>query len=87
MMDDDEFLGYCGLHCETDLGEFHRDHIRRLIVLAGDTPPERMRATYCLGPGYIKPLVRRARAKIAAVEYARRWQAAADAHYAEMDPS
>jgi hypothetical protein len=64
-MSDSEFLGYCEGHCQTELGGFHRDHVARLIVLAGETPADLVKEIYYLGPGSVMPLVRIARIKIA----------------------
>jgi hypothetical protein len=32
---DEAFLGYVDIHCETDLALFHRNHVNRLLRLAG----------------------------------------------------
>lgn len=34
-MTDLELIGYCDLHCETELALFRGDHINRMIELAG----------------------------------------------------
>lgn len=35
MDDDDFFIGYCELHSETPRALFHKDHIARILRLAG----------------------------------------------------
>jgi len=37
-MTNEELIGYCGIHCETPRALFHRDHIARMIALAGYPP-------------------------------------------------
>ncbi len=34
-MTDDELIGYADLHCRTERALFHRDHVNRLLTLAG----------------------------------------------------
>jgi hypothetical protein len=65
---DDEFLGYCGIHCETDRALFSWEMAVKLHDMAGlelttNTPP----------PGFIampaevaKPLIKTARERLAA---------------------
>ncbi len=33
-MNDEQLIGYCEEHCRTPLALFHRNHIRRMFVLA-----------------------------------------------------
>ena len=37
-MNDDELIGYCSIHCTTERALFHRDHINRMVELAGNPP-------------------------------------------------
>jgi len=39
-MNDDEFLGYCHWHSQTDRALFSAEHCRRLFALAGEAFPE-----------------------------------------------
>lgn len=34
-MTDDELIRYCDSHCETQRALFHRDHVNRMLSLAG----------------------------------------------------
>jgi len=59
---DEELPGYCLVHCETERGQFHKDHIVRLLRLAGRDDDaakiERGREWLFLGPGFIRPIVK-----------------------------
>lgn len=63
-MNDIELLGYAALHCRTELGQFHKEHVKRLFLLAGQAPPKGIdRADFwSLGPGDVDPLIQSARA-------------------------
>lgn len=37
-MTDRELIGYCRLHCQTERALFHRDHVNRVLALAGLSP-------------------------------------------------
>ena len=37
---DEELIGYCEIHCQTDVAAFHKAHIRRMMMLAGYAEPE-----------------------------------------------
>lgn len=39
-MKDDDFLGYCELHCRTERALFSSEQIKRLCELANQNPPE-----------------------------------------------
>lgn len=34
-MSDEDLIGYCEIHCRTQRALFHRDHVNRMLVLAG----------------------------------------------------
>lgn len=36
-MSDKELVDYCVAHCRTDVGEIHKDMMKRLIDLAGES--------------------------------------------------
>lgn len=70
-MTDNEFLGYCEIHCETDLAMFSRAQLDRLRALAGyadltwkGPQPE----WYSLGPDSIMPVVKAARTRLEKTE-------------------
>jgi hypothetical protein len=65
--DDDELLGYLSIHCRTDLGLVHRDHLKRLFELAGEPVPEMLtgRDFWNTDPEVIDPLVAKAQARLA----------------------
>lgn len=60
---DEELPGYCLLHCETEIGAFHKKHIARLLRMAGQTEDaakvEAGRNWYYLGPNAIRPVVKK----------------------------
>lgn len=62
-MTDAEFLGYCEIHCETPVGQFHRKHIARLLELAGDAVPTLDREWYRPSEWAVKDAVKRARSR------------------------
>lgn len=58
---DEELPGYALLHCETEIGAFHKKHIARLLRMAGREEEavnvDNGRDWYYLGPNAIRPLV------------------------------
>jgi hypothetical protein len=62
-MTDEEFLGYCDLHCETPVGMFHRKHIARLAELAGDVATPLAQEWYRPSERAVKEAVARARGR------------------------
>ncbi len=38
-MTDEELIGYCEIHCETERALFHANDINRMFVLAGEPDP------------------------------------------------
>lgn len=65
-MTDEQFLGYCSIHCETPVAGFHKDHVARLLRLAGE-PDEanevagNARQIYYLDQDAVLPRVEEAR--------------------------
>lgn len=59
---DDELPGYAALHCQSEIGAFHKRHIVRLLKMAGqDEDAAAVEAGtkewYYLGEGAIMPVV------------------------------
>jgi hypothetical protein len=38
-MNDQELIHYCRIHSDTERALFHRDHVKRILELAGITEP------------------------------------------------
>ncbi len=59
---DQELPGYCLTHCETDIGQFHKDHIARLLRLANREDDAKKvedgREWLFLGREAIRPIVK-----------------------------
>lgn len=68
---DDEFLDYMYWHSKTERHLFHRDHVRRLLMLSGHENPDEILAHQgeFLGVGeeLALPLVEKARGLLAPV--------------------
>lgn len=62
-MNDNELIGYCNIHCETDLALFHKNHVRRMFELAGEPVPVNIdeQDFWSVGPDLMRPLVKKAR--------------------------
>ena len=72
-MTDEELLGYAEIHCRTDLGLFRKDHVNRLLALAGANwcrehgyPPQMPgpKEWYGLGPEVLGPVIGAARRRM-----------------------
>lgn len=64
----DEMLpGYCIIHCETEVAQFHKKHIARLCRLAGMNEEadavEQGNEWLFLGPNIIRPIVEKIRSR------------------------
>jgi len=66
-MTDEEFLGYCDIHCETPRALFSEAHCVRLYRLAGEEVFDPSRATrfYAMHAAEAKPLIEKARERLA----------------------
>lgn len=65
---DEDFLGYCDIHCETPRALFSREHIERLAKLAGGEwvwrNPHAVPTFYALHAAEAKPLIKKARERL-----------------------
>lgn len=65
---DEELPGYALIHCETAVAAFHKDHVSRLLSMAGQADKaaavrDGSREFYYLGPGTIRPIVAKIEAR------------------------
>jgi hypothetical protein len=67
---DREFLSYVEIHSETELALFHRNHVNRLLRLAGKPEQPGLPALVSIYRYTAQPLVKQARDRIAAAEAA-----------------
>lgn len=64
---DEELLGYCELHCRTDVALFHIDQVRRVCVIA-DVDLDPFWPNWCsVGETTMLPLVEKARARLKSI--------------------
>lgn len=62
--DDESFLGYVETHSRTELALFHRDHVLRLLELAGREPPDHIGAFVSVQADVADVLVSEARERL-----------------------
>lgn len=60
-MDDRELLGYAAIHCTTDRALFSREHVERILRMAGKEVPEFLPPFVNVYEHTMKPLVEEAR--------------------------
>ncbi len=70
LADDEDFLEYCETHSRTEQAMFHRNHVRRLYLLADPTsPPFTIPGNwFAVRAGVVDPLVKKARARLASLK-------------------
>lgn len=62
---DDFFLGYFSLHAATELALFSREHVLRLLNLAGREPPPHLADFVSVHSWVADPLIAEARKRLA----------------------
>jgi hypothetical protein len=63
---DHEFLGYCELHCKTERALFSKQHIDRLMRLAGGLPTTDSAEWRAMHEDVAMPLIKEARSRLTA---------------------
>jgi hypothetical protein len=63
-MSDRELLGYAAIHCRTDLALFAREHVERLLSLAGRSPIVGLPGFLSVGAEAMEPLLAEARLRM-----------------------
>jgi hypothetical protein len=63
-MTDRELIDYIEVHAETELGQTHKDHVGRLLELAGYPTEHLDRQWYFLDSATVAPFIRAARQRL-----------------------
>lgn len=61
---DEDLLGYALIHADTPRALFHRDHVARILKLAGKSVPERLPEFVAVHSETMEPLVKEARRRM-----------------------
>ncbi len=65
-MNDEAFIGYCELHCDTPRALFSARDVERILKLAGEKCAHKLEGFYHVYADQMMPLCKAARARLAA---------------------